>query len=105
VAEIRPARRRGPRQLAAAVARFRREATPPTLLGRVQDCWALAAGASIAEQASPASDRDGVITVHCRSAVWAAELTMLSEELLGELNRALAGGRQVRALRFTAGPR
>jgi predicted nucleic acid-binding Zn ribbon protein len=97
-------RRRGPRPLADVVAGFRREAAPRTLLGSVQDCWSRAAGASIAEQASPVADRDGVITVRCGSAVWAAELTMLSEQLLREVNRALGGERRVKALRFRVAP-
>jgi predicted nucleic acid-binding Zn ribbon protein len=44
-----------------------------------------------------------VVTVRCRSAVWAAELTMLSEELAGQLNEALSGGPRVKALRFIVG--
>jgi predicted nucleic acid-binding Zn ribbon protein len=98
-------RDRQPRRLAEAVARFRREVGPPTLLAGVQTTWAQAVGEPIADQAIPVADRDGVITVRCTSAVWAAELTMLSEELAGQVNRALTGGRRVKALKFTAGAR
>ena len=38
------------------------------------------------------------------SAVWAAELTMLEETLLEQLNERLRRERQVRALKFTAAP-
>jgi predicted nucleic acid-binding Zn ribbon protein len=86
-----------------AVARFRRAAAPPTLLASVQTTWAQAVGESIADQATPVSDRDGVVTVRCRSAVWAAELTMLSEQLVGQVNDALSGGPKLKALRFVAG--
>jgi predicted nucleic acid-binding Zn ribbon protein len=96
-------RRRGPRPVGELVARFRREAAPPTLLASVQSCWAEAVGARVAGEATPVSERDGVVTVRCRSAVWAAELTMLSEELSNQLNELLAGGPLVKALRFAAG--
>ena len=101
--ESRRRRPRRPRQLAEAIARFRRETAPPTLLGSVQAAWARAVGEAIADQAIPATDRDGVITVRCRSGVWAAELTMLSGELAAQVNQALPEGRQVKALRFTVG--
>jgi predicted nucleic acid-binding Zn ribbon protein len=96
-------RHRQPRPLGEAVARFRRDMAPPTLLASVQTSWAQAVGESIAGQATPVSDRDGVITVRCRSAVWAAELTMLAEELGRQVNEALSGGPQLKALRFTTG--
>jgi predicted nucleic acid-binding Zn ribbon protein len=96
-------RRRGPRPVAEVVARFRRDAAPPTLLASVQGVWATAVGESVAGQATPVSDRGGVITVRCRSAVWAAELTMLSEELARKVNQALPGTSRVKALRFTVG--
>ena len=97
-------RRRAPRELAHALRRVRRQAAPPTTLAAVQECWSAAVGAAVAREAEPVSERDGLVTVHCRSAVWAAELTMLAEGLLERLNRELAEGRQVHALRFIARP-
>ena len=91
------------RPVGDAVARFRLAAAPPTLLASVQTTWAQAVGESIAGQATPVSDRDGVVTVRCRSAVWAAELTMLSEQLVGQVNEALSGDPKLKALRFVAG--
>ncbi len=35
-------------------------------------------------------ERRGVVTVACRSSVWAQELELFSEELLSRLNEALA---------------
>jgi predicted nucleic acid-binding Zn ribbon protein len=95
----------GPRQLAQAMARLRRQTAPPTLLGRVQERWADAVGSPVADEAVPVAERDGIVTVSCRSAVWSAELSMLSESLLEGLNERLGEGRRVRALRFTTTPR
>ena len=100
----RTPQRRGLRELAHAMADLRREAAPPTLLAKVQERWSGAVGSSVAAQAMPVSEHDGVVTVACRSAVWASELSMLSETLLESLNGHLAGGRRVRALRFTTRP-
>jgi predicted nucleic acid-binding Zn ribbon protein len=86
------------------MADLRREAAPPTLLAKVQEGWSDAVGSPVAEEAEPVAEHDGVVTVACRSAVWAAELTMLSETLLERLNGHLVGGRRVRALRFTTRP-
>ena len=94
----------GPRPLAAAVAQLRRHATPPSLLAKVQDCWERAVGATVSEQAVPTAEREGVVTVSCRSAVWSAELAMLSPTLLEQVNEALPAGNQVVALRFVTRP-
>lgn len=104
IPEWQPRRARHPRKLTEALERIRRDAAPPTLLARVQGSWARAVGEPIADQAVPVGDRDGVITVRCRAAVWAAELTMLSEQLLAQVNRELSGSPRVRALRFTVEP-
>ena len=103
--ERRRARPRGPRPVGDLVARFRREAAPPTLLASVQSSWEKAVGRQVAGQATPVSERGGVITVRCRSAVWAAELTMLSDQLAEQLNKVLSGGLRVKGLRFAAGGR
>jgi predicted nucleic acid-binding Zn ribbon protein len=99
------ARRPGPRALADAIERLRRETAPPTLLAKVQERWSDAVGLPVAEEAMPVAERDGIVTISCRSAVWTAELSMLSETLLEGLNARLGEGRQVRALRFTTRPR
>jgi predicted nucleic acid-binding Zn ribbon protein len=99
-----PRRPRGLRPLAAAVGRLRSELAPPTTLAQVQERWLEAVGEGVAREAEPVFERDGVVTVSCRSATWASELTMLSTALLERLNELLPGGSQVRALRFTTRP-
>jgi predicted nucleic acid-binding Zn ribbon protein len=104
--------RRAPRPLSAALGPPRRRARPRTLLAAVQEAWPGVAGKAVAEQADPVAERDGHVTVACRSATWAQELDLLQSELLERLNGALSGwGAEERkgavsALRFTAdGPR
>jgi predicted nucleic acid-binding Zn ribbon protein len=84
---------------------LRERAAPPTLLARVQQCWTDAVGTRVSEQAEPVAERDGVVTISCRAAVWSSELTMLSRELLERLNGVLPPDSQVRALTFTIRPR
>ena len=69
-----------------------------------QSHWRAAVGAEVAEEAWPDRERAGQLTVRCRSAGWAAELTMLEETLRRQLNEWLPKDRQVRALKFTAAP-
>ena len=100
--------RRSPRLLAAALRGVRADAEPLTLLAAAQSAWPAAAGARVAAEAEPVGERDGVVTIACRSATWAQELDLLGPELLERLNEALSetgGGAYeatVRALRFTA---
>ena len=42
----------------------------------------------------------GTITVSCASAVWAEQLDLLQNELLGKLNTALGGTAEAREMRF-----
>jgi predicted nucleic acid-binding Zn ribbon protein len=84
-------RRRRPRGLGPALEHLTRGASPPTLLARAQARWAEAAGAALAQEAEPVSERGGTLTVACRSSVWAQELTLLAPDLLGRLNAALEG--------------
>ena len=65
-------------------------------------------GDAVVAQAEPVSERDGVVTVACRSGTWAQELDLLQADILERLNRALeewtseGSGAPVRGLRFTA---
>ena len=95
---------RNPRPLSEALRGVRARLVPPTLLARVQGRWSAAVGREIAEHARPVAEREGVVTVSCRSATWTAELSMLSTRLLEGLNRELGDGAPVRALRFVTGP-
>jgi len=100
--------RRQPRRLEAAVRQARARAAPETLLGAVQSAWVEAAGLQVAAEAEPVAEREGVVTVACRSSTWAQELDLLQAQLLARLNAALARHAQegrsapLQGLRFTA---
>jgi predicted nucleic acid-binding Zn ribbon protein len=98
-------RRDQPHPLAAALDAVRAEVAPLTLLAGVQEAWPAVAGATVAAQADPRSERDGVVTVACRSATWAQELDLMQDELLARLREALTDGPfadRLEGLRFTA---
>jgi predicted nucleic acid-binding Zn ribbon protein len=98
-------RRRAPRRVAAAVEALAGELAPGTTLARVQAVWSAVAGDVVAVEARPESERAGVVTVACSSAVWASELDLLRGDLLERLNAALgapADTPAVRDLRFRA---
>ena len=99
-------RRLAPRGLGPALERAAHELAPQTTLARVQAVWEGAVGSTMAAEAEPVSERQGTVTVACRSAVWANELALLSPELVTKLNRALGAHPArpgVRDLRFVAG--
>ena len=96
-------RRRGPRPLATALERVTAELAPATLLAEVQRAWHAAAGEAFAAQSVPVSERDGIVTVACSSAVWAQELDLLSERVVGRLNERI-GRDTVKGLRPQARP-
>ena len=95
---------REPRPIAEAVARVTARAAPATTLARIQGCWEAVAGPVVAGEAEPVKERESVVTVACRSAVWASELELLSPGLVEALNEAL-GGPVVSSLRFVVGRR
>jgi predicted nucleic acid-binding Zn ribbon protein len=94
-------RRQGPRLLKRALEQVAGQVAPATTLARVQSAWREVAGPVVAEEAEPVSERAGVVTVSCRSAVWAQELELLSDDLAARLNEAL-GGQAVKSLRLVA---
>ena len=96
-------RRTGPRPVSFALDAVCDRLAPATLLAEVQRCWPAAAGDAFAAQAQPVAERDGVVTVACRSAVWAQELDLLSEHVVARMNDVL-GRPVVRALRVQAKP-
>jgi predicted nucleic acid-binding Zn ribbon protein len=96
-------KRLAPRPLSEALAALTRQLEPQTPLARVQRAWRDTAGATVVEEAEPVSERAGTITVACRSAVWAQELSLLSPDLIERLNKALEAPSDtpsVRELRF-----
>ena len=77
------------------------DAAPETPLAAVQAAWPRAAGETVARQAEPVAERDGEVTIACRSATWAQELDLLQDRLRTRLNEEL-GDELVSAFRFTA---
>lgn len=76
---------------------------PATALARAREAWPAVVGSRIAAEAEPVGEREGVITVACRSSVWAQELELLSTDLARRLEAAVGGDGPpvvVRGLRF-----
>jgi predicted nucleic acid-binding Zn ribbon protein len=101
-------RRPAPRRFGLALDGLVPQWRPSTTLARVQEAWPEVAGPALSEGAQPVAEHRGVVTVGCRSSVWAQELELFSQELLGRLNEALAASgasHPVVSLRFvtTAG--
>ena len=93
---------RRPRTLGDVLPLLRSRLAPATMLADVQARWADVVGEEIAHVAQPVSERAGVVTVHCSSAVWASELSMMSARLLQALNEARPQNTPaVAELRFT----
>jgi predicted nucleic acid-binding Zn ribbon protein len=93
--------RLAPRPLALALDDLRERLAPATPLAAVQRAWADAVGPAVAAEATPVSERDGIVTVSCRSGVWAQELDLLAPDVVERLNTALERP-LVRGLRCTA---
>jgi predicted nucleic acid-binding Zn ribbon protein len=94
-------RRRVPRPAGDALRAVLADAAPRTLLAEAQTAWSAVCGEAVAAEARPVAERDGVITVACRSSTWASELDLMQATLLERLNAAVSAG-PVRGLRFTA---
>ena len=95
---------RPPRSLAEVLPGLRERLAPASLLADVQARWPVVAGEDIAREAEPVSERAGVVTVRCSSAVWAAELSMMAARLVQALNAGRpATAPAVAELRFTVG--
>lgn len=94
--------RHAPRPLSFAIDGLTEALAPATPLARVQQVWERTVGAVIAEAGLPTAERDGVLTITCTDAVWAAELDMMSSELITRLNQAL-GGELIHKLRCRTG--
>jgi predicted nucleic acid-binding Zn ribbon protein len=93
-------RRLAPRPLRLALERTAAGAAPAGVLASVQALWPEVAGGVVAEEAEPVSERDGVVTIACRSAVWAQELELLRGDLEERLNARLAGPTEAVKLRI-----
>ena len=82
-------RRPAPRPLSEALAAVTRSLEPQTPLARVQRAWRQTARPPLSEEAEPVSERAGTVTMACRSAVWAQELSLLAPDLRSRMNDAL----------------
>lgn len=93
-------RRRGaPRPAAGALRAALQRAAPKTPLAAVQAAWAEAVGERLAAAAQPVSERQATVVVECSDPVWAEELDLMQEELLGRLRERL-GEQAPQSLRF-----
>jgi predicted nucleic acid-binding Zn ribbon protein len=97
--------RRAPRPLSLAIERIRGELAPETVLAHVQSGWREAVGDAIAAQATPTSERRGVLTVSCAASVWAQELDLISSAIVERLNQQLGEARITRLRCVTTPPR
>jgi predicted nucleic acid-binding Zn ribbon protein len=95
-------RRRAPRPIAASLGALVAGTEPATLLAAVQSAWPGAVGEAIAREASPVSERDGVVVVACASATWAEELDLLGAQIACQVRENLPDGDALKRLRFTA---
>ncbi len=96
--------RRAPVPLSGALEALAARLEPLTTLAAVQRAWPEVAGPAVAAEALPVSERGGVVTVECRSAVWAQELDLLAPDLVARLNAA-HGAQRVTAQRCDAASR
>jgi len=95
-------RRRAPRPASLALGEFTAGLAPRTPLAAVQGIWLQAVGETVAREATPVSERAGIVTVACRSAVWAQELDLMSADVVERLNGPLEQWR-VEGLRCVTG--
>ena len=96
-------RRLAPRALKLALEDALPAAAPAGVLAQVQAAWPEVAGPAIAAESEPVSEREGVVTIACRAAVWAQELELLGGDLTARLNarlKAPAAPAPVAGLRF-----
>lgn len=93
--------RAGPRGMNFALDTLRDDLAPETVLADVQRAWPGVVGAAIAAEATPVSERRGVVTVSCSASVWAQELDLMAPTILGRLNARL-GGARIERLRCVA---
>lgn len=90
-----------PRPMSCAFESLRDDLAPETLLADVQRAWSEVVGTAIAAEATPISERRGVVTVSCSGAVWAQELDLMAPTILRRLNGRL-GERRIERLRCVA---
>jgi predicted nucleic acid-binding Zn ribbon protein len=90
-----------PARASDALAAFKAEIRPETMLARTQAAWVEAVGERIATVTEVVEEVDGVLYVDCVSAVWSQELSLMEPRLKQMLAEAI-GGEGPRELRFRA---
>ena len=93
-------RRRAPRPLVAAIGEALERAEPATLLAAVQSVWPAAVGEAISREATPVTERSGVVTVACSSSAWAQELDFLGGQILEKIRPEVPPETPLEGLRF-----
>jgi predicted nucleic acid-binding Zn ribbon protein len=94
--------RYSPRPLTVALGDLTGVLAPASTLARVQELWERAVGPAIAAAARPTAEHEGLLTITCDASVWAQELELMGDALIGLVNEAL-GSEDVRALRCRTG--
>ena len=94
-------RRADPRPATSAFRAALDLAAPKTRLAATQTVWVEAVGERVAAVAEPVSERDGALLIACSDPVWAQELDLMQEQLLGRLRERL-GEQAPQTLRFRA---
>jgi predicted nucleic acid-binding Zn ribbon protein len=84
--------RQAPRPASLALRAALERSAPRTELAAVQSVWREAVGEAVAAQAEPVTEREGEITVRCKTATWAEELSLMEEQLLDRLRELLGEG-------------
>lgn len=85
---------RDPQTLGSATAALSKSRgwSPRVAEGSVFGQWATVVGEQIADHASPATLRDGVLTVEAESTAWATQLRMVQAQLLAKIAAAVGDG-------------
>ena len=92
-----PPRGGDPSQLGSLLTRAESTARARGRVGVDGDTWLRAVGSRIAARATPGRLERGTLTVHVASAVWAQELSFLTQDIVRRLGRE---GIQLEAVRF-----
>ncbi|HEY0386952.1 MAG TPA: DUF721 domain-containing protein [Gaiellales bacterium] len=89
------------RKISDDVRRIGRVPQVDPLVAQARGVWAAAVGDDVARRSLPVRRAGDALVVHCASAAWASELTLLERQLRGRLATALGG--EAPPLRFEVG--
>jgi hypothetical protein len=89
------------RRITDDVRRLGRVPQVDPLVERARAVWVAAVGEQVARRSLPVRRSGDALVIHCASAAWASELTLLERQLRGRLGAALGG--DAPPLRFEVG--